>query len=622
MVTESRKGVRSLAFMSTDTLKVVAAYTFDQRLTVIRYGFVNGDRVVVELGLYVGDRLPPISAGEIQAINIDGSQVELVFGHRRRAGSIGLRAPLVGQDIKAWGRIVDLIPADERHILVLARPWESERAPTRLYRVDALSGRARRVGEGPGSVDGYLADGSGRPVAAYRTRADFSTEGWVYDDRRRGWQPLADRYSVSRSARPVHFASGTQTLYVFDALSDRDVRLRALSLRGKTSKAIGSRFDASLPGALLIDDNGGAVVGWKSGAFDWAFAQPRHPLARWLKDIKRSFKGAAVDVKGRARDGAVALVSVTRDSHPPHFYLVRRDQAPKLLFESNPRLKDAAVGRTKPFRFRPLSGAPVDGFLTLPPDRPTRGLPVIVMPSASPVGVRSLGVFDPYVQAWAAIGYGVLQVNPGPGYPSPNRVAQVAGRLVAAARWAVHDGLADPERIGLVGFSVGAWAAVRAAVLAPDLFRCVVAWSGLYAPQALAERAQMRRLLTGHAFADDVIGGAASGLLRPSVFALDRLLASVLIIHGTEDPVAPLSHAKAFRDALDAQRKDVEWLRVPSAGHGFARHEERVAAAYAAIAFVSRRMPMEPIPPPVKEPGTKSMVAARGGPGATMSGGR
>jgi dipeptidyl aminopeptidase/acylaminoacyl peptidase len=48
----------------------------------------------------------------------------------------------------------------------------------------------------------------------------------------------------------------------------------------------------------------------------------------------------------------------------------------------------------------------------------------------------------------------------------------------------------------------------------------------------------------------------------------DRIRAPLLIVHGDEDVVVPISHGEKMRDILEDQHKDVAWLVFDAEGHG------------------------------------------------------
>ena len=70
----------------------------------------------------------------------------------------------------------------------------------------------------------------------------------------------------------------------------------------------------------------------------------------------------------------------------------------------------AQIAEVRPIKYAAADGLEIPGYLTLPPDRPAKNLPVIVMPHGGPQARDTLD-FDWWAQALAAQGYAVLQPN-------------------------------------------------------------------------------------------------------------------------------------------------------------------------------------------------------------------
>ena len=105
---------------------------------------------------------------------------------------------------------------------------------------------------------------------------------------------------------------------------------------------------------------------------------------------------------------------------------------------------------------------------------------------AQPWARDSFG-FTPAVQALANLGAAVLQVNfRGSSGFGRGFVAAAAGEwggrmtedLVDAVQWAVGEGIADPKRVAIFGFSYGGYAALDALTTHPDVFSCAASLSG------------------------------------------------------------------------------------------------------------------------------------------------
>ncbi|HUO86669.1 MAG TPA: prolyl oligopeptidase family serine peptidase, partial [Thermoanaerobaculia bacterium] len=126
----------------------------------------------------------------------------------------------------------------------------------------------------------------------------------------------------------------------------------------------------------------------------------------------------------------------------------------------------------------------------LPPDDPS----LAVRPSSAPGGSR-----QPLVELLADRGYVVLQPSPrgSAGFGPAFRAAgdrQWGGAmlddLADGVRWLVSQGLADSERVAIVGFGWGGYAAVAALAFTPDLYAAGVSIDGPVDLEAMARRSE------------------------------------------------------------------------------------------------------------------------------------
>src|SRR5262249_10639386 len=132
-------------------------------------------------------------------------------------------------------------------------------------------------------------------------------------------------------------------------------------------------------------------------------------------------------------------------------------------------------------------GLPIPAFLTLPPGKPAKNLPVVIMPHGGPDARDSLG-FDWFAQFLANRGYAVLQPNyrgssrycrglpeAGPqqwGLKMQDDISDGVKKLIA-------DGIADPKRVCIVGASYGGYAALSGATKTPELYACAASLAGI-----------------------------------------------------------------------------------------------------------------------------------------------
>ena len=127
------------------------------------------------------------------------------------------------------------------------------------------------------------------------------------------------------------------------------------------------------------------------------------------------------------------------------------------------------------------------------------------------------------------------------------------GTLDDAVSWVGRRPRVDPQRIGLLGVSLGASLSIAAAAQDPRIKALVV----YFGPMP---------------------DGAAEGIMR---------MPPTLILHGATDPIVPVSNAYALEELLKKRGVPHEIAVYPGQGHGF-RGEAQADAARRVTAFLDR----------------------------------
>jgi len=107
----------------------------------------------------------------------------------------------------------------------------------------------------------------------------------------------------------------------------------------------------------------------------------------------------------------------------------------------------------------------------------------------------------------------------------------------------------DPSRLGLLGFARGGERALFAATAFPATFKAVV---GYYSP----------------------IGHPPMSLELAAGQTASRIRAPLLILHGEDDQMVPVEHARRLAEALSAAGKPFERVLFPGAAHGFDQEDQ------------------------------------------------
>jgi dipeptidyl aminopeptidase/acylaminoacyl peptidase len=298
----------------------------------------------------------------------------------------------------------------------------------------------------------------------------------------------------------------------------------------------------------------------------------------------RSTEGAPIlNSIGVASGGVIAAVA-ERASHPPEVYAIGPgEREPRRLTDSNPWLAGVELARQSVFRFEARDGLALEGVLLEPP-APSSGpvpAPLLLMVHGGPEAHDRNGWVTAYSrpgQLAAARGYAVLYPNyrgsTGRGVAfSKLGQSDAAGPefddLVDAVDALVERGIADRDRVGIMGGSYGGYAAAWCATRYTEHFRAAVAFVGI-------SNAMTKPLTTDIPREDravhtlfDPLTRWEDSLERSPLSHVAGSRTAVLIAGGTEDTrVDPSQSLQLYRALKHAGRAPVRYVRYPGEGHG------------------------------------------------------
>jgi dipeptidyl aminopeptidase/acylaminoacyl peptidase len=143
-------------------------------------------------------------------------------------------------------------------------------------------------------------------------------------------------------------------------------------------------------------------------------------------------------------------------------------------------------------------------------------------------------------------------------------------------KWLIDEGVADPDRICIMGGSYGGYATLMGLVTEPDLYACgvnivgvanLITWLKTIPPYWMPFREVLAQRV------GDPDKDAEFLKSRSPVFLSDKIKSPLLIGQGANDPRVPRAESIQIRDALKKAGKRVEYVEYPDEGHGFARPE-------------------------------------------------
>ena len=320
--------------------------------------------------------------------------------------------------------------------------------------------------------------------------------------------------------------------------------------------------------------------------------------------VARAFKGKTVWVYGRSQDGKRVLAQVSGPAQPAVYYLVDYNKrTADIVGEEYPGLVDAQLGEVRTIAYKARDGQEIPAYLTLPPGSSGKGLPLVVLPHGGPRAHDSYD-FDWWAQLLATRGYAVLQPqfrgSTGFGAAFESAGFRQWGGLMQddisdGVKAMIAEGVTDAKRVCIVGASYGGYAALAGVAFAPDLYRCAASYAGVSnVPQMLgADRMRLGDDSPTYLELLRTVGSPSDPVLakKSPVYAADRIVAPVLLIHGLDDTVVPIAQSDAMVRALKELNSNVGYVKLPGEDHWLSRGSTRQQMLAAIDKFLGEHLP-------------------------------
>ncbi|MGH4036161.1 S9 family peptidase [Actinomycetota bacterium Odt1-20B] len=272
------------------------------------------------------------------------------------------------------------------------------------------------------------------------------------------------------------------------------------------------------------------------------------------------------------------------------------------LSDTSPELRKIRWGVQERLSYRASDGLELDGLLILPVGRARDDgpFPLVTLVHGGPyfrsADECALTVVD-CGQWLAAAGYAVFLPNPRGGSGHGHEFAAAVAGAVGGDEWTdilagidllVAGGVADPERLGIGGWSHGGFMAAWA-IGQTERFKAAVMGAGIgdWGMQAG----------TGDDGILDAALGGSTGWEGPGphlhdrnspISSVSRIRTPVLILHGEQDTNVPLGQAVHFHRALRHFGVEHEFIVYPREGHGLHERAHQLDALRRTRAWYDR----------------------------------
>lgn len=481
---------------------------------------------------------------------------------------------------------------DRPDVLAVLRDKRDPKATT--FEVINLSGGERRAVDTPEGTTSIYLDRLLRPRLITQR-----TDGGGFDLRRRGnagdWHLVGHYENAERDGfRVLSFSASGHLATLIDTRDRPHAAVTQINLATGVESVL-YEHERWQPVDALLNPTG----------TDLHAAQYHGDRKRWavldqtfgsVFEQFRLFYPAEISIISKSGDGNSWILAIDRDNGPRHHYLYDIRRQVLQAFPDNDAVAEHTFSNKTPIAFRARDGVPLTGYITLPESTPEQAFPLVQRVHGGPV-LRHEWRFDPTTQWLANRGYAVLEVNfRGSGGFGASFQRQGYGEwggkmqddLADGVVWAVEQGFALADKIGIMGHSYGGYATAMGLIRYPELYRCGIAVSGpldlplfvdtLQSYGTLAKTASQRAFVSSQiARYRTELGVGIVDLRRISPYDVaDQIKAPLLLVHGKRDRGVVFAHSQRVFEMLEKRSHPAALLEFDNEGHEIARPQNQM----------------------------------------------
>jgi dipeptidyl aminopeptidase/acylaminoacyl peptidase len=519
-------------------------------------------------------------------------------------------APAAGQDVPPARNLTDVkgvrasifsVPRSEPDAIYVGL---NDRDPAwhDLYKVKISTGERTLIRKNTERITAYVFDLKDQLRLATRSAENGDTEVLRVD---------ADKFTkvysctVFEACGPVRYHKDGERVY-FQTNKGTDVDLVRLELWNPTTgkeelvesdplkhvdfgNAIFSDVSNDLI-ATTYDDERERIY-WKDKAFEADY-----------KNLQKQLPGKEINFGSSTKDEKLWIISANADTDPGSTYLYDRSTNKLTLqYQAREKLNRSYLAPMKPVKYPSSDGLEVPAYLTLPKGVEAKNLPAVIVPHGGPWYRDSWG-YNAFAQFLANRGYAVLQPNFRGSTGYGKRFIDAGNKqwgdkmqddVTWGAKYLIAQGIADPQRVGIMGGSYGGYATLAGVAFTPDVYAAGVSIVGPSNLMTLLESIppyweQIRKLFYERMGDPNTPEGKAQLLRQSPLTAAAKIKTPLLVIQGANDPRVNKRESDQIVIALRDRGFPVEYMVAPDEGHGFARPVNNMAMFASAEKFLAK----------------------------------
>lgn len=501
--------------------------------------------------------------------------------------------------VRVW--LHQILRNDPEHVLVL----HNRRTPTvrDLYRINLTTGAEELVAQNPGDGVVPVTDRAGK-FHAWRKP--------IVGDRPRGKSrppELSERSAVERRrdevTRAVGFTRDRSQVWVLSNHNRDRVALFRANPNSGAAQLVYEDARVDIGRVLMSDQLGKPVL---------VTSVPDYPHnvvldEQWASDLSELLKNYngqryGFDVVTMDPSEQRLVIAVYTHANRRYYLLDRKHKRHNLLGGSRPEAFRAVMPEPEAIHIPARDGLMLPAYLLRPAGTGTKPVPLVVLVHGGPWARVVWSDSDENLiraQFFANRGYAVVVVNfrGSTGYGQAFTTAAVGefgakmqDDLIDAMRWAIQQGIADPQRVAIMGHSYGGYATLMALAQHPREFACGIDVAG---PTDLAKLIEdfpaYWELELSHWYryvGDPAVPADREHMNKISpVNVASRIESPLLVVQGGKDVRVPPEQSRAVVETIRKSGGRVEYLVLEDMGHALGYWTHHLAVLRASERFLA-----------------------------------
>jgi dipeptidyl aminopeptidase/acylaminoacyl peptidase len=492
-------------------------------------------------------------------------------------------------------RIIKYFPNHPNSLIIALN--KRNKAAHDIFKLDLLDGELQLLEENPGNFIEYLPDNNLKVRAAIKANDDGSYNVLIKINEDSNWSCLFTNTVDDQNDHLLAFSDDNRNIYMLSSYLSDTLKLVQINLETNNQTIIYEHPNYDLK-EVIFQPNKNIIEGVNYlGEFQrWAALENK--FSKDLFFILNNLDGN-IKIISRNLKNTIWIIASDSDNQNIKYYVYERSlKTITPLYDSNKILKNYKLAKTWPFSFKTRDNMTIYGYYTMPPISKQK-LPTIMLIHGGP-WKRDYWKFNPIIQWLANRGYAVVQVNYrgscgyGKKYLSASRKEwgnKMHFDLIDAKNWAIKQGIADPNKIAIMGGSFGGYATLIGLSFTPDEFCCGVSYVG---PSNLVTLLNSippywkARVAFSKKFIGDLKTEKKFLKERSPISKVDKINKPLLIAQGANDPIVPKEESDQIVNAMRDHNLKVDYLLFPDEGHSFQKLKNKLKCYAATEAFLAK----------------------------------